>query len=101
MKINDAGMHLVGWLPDQFDDQEVARNAALQNIRFQTISDSSINKYPRNGLVFGYAAFDKKQIKRGVGKLTKVLTEMMGNQKGSIPRKPLTHNSSRVRRVAV
>jgi GntR family transcriptional regulator/MocR family aminotransferase len=96
MKADDAGMHLVGWLPDDIDDGEAAQIAAQQNIRFQSISDSSINKYPRNGLVFGYAAFDEKQIKRGVGKLTKVLTEMMRNQDGSIPRKSLTLNSSRV-----
>jgi GntR family transcriptional regulator/MocR family aminotransferase len=101
MKANDAGMHLVGWLPDDMDDVEAAQKAAMQNIKFQSISDSSINKYPRNGLVFGYAAFDEKQIKRGVGKLTKVLTEMMRNHDGSTPRKSLTLNSTRVRRVAV
>jgi GntR family transcriptional regulator/MocR family aminotransferase len=101
MKADDAGMHLVGWLPDDIDDGEAAQKAALQNIRFQSISDSSIHKYPRNGLVFGYAAFDEKQIKRGVGKLTKVLTEMMRNPNCSIPRKPLTLKNSRVRRVAV
>jgi GntR family transcriptional regulator/MocR family aminotransferase len=101
MKADDAGMHLVGWLPDDIDDGEAAQKAALQNIRFQSISDSSINKYPRNGLVFGYAAFDEKQIKRGVGKLTRVLTEMTRNQDGSISRKSLALNSRRVRRAAV
>ncbi|HEX8163949.1 MAG TPA: PLP-dependent aminotransferase family protein [Pyrinomonadaceae bacterium] len=88
MKADDAGMHLVGWLPDRLDDQEAARKAALHNVRFQPVSESSINKYPRSGLVFGYAAFDKKQIKRGVGKLDKVLTEMMRDRNGSTPRKP-------------
>lgn len=88
MIADDAGMHLVGWLPDHLDDQEAAQKAALQNLRFQSISDSSINKYPRNGLVFGYAAFDKKQIKRGVRKLNVVLTEMMRNRNGSTPRNP-------------
>jgi GntR family transcriptional regulator / MocR family aminotransferase len=101
MKADDAGMHLVGWLPDDIDDGEAARKAALQNIRFQSTSDSSINKYPRNGLVFGYAAFDEKQIKRGVGKLTKVLTEMVRNQDNSAPRNPPNLKDSRVRRLAV
>jgi hypothetical protein len=64
-------------------------------------NDSSINKYPRNGLVSGYAAFDEKQIGRGVRKLTKVLTGMMRNQNDSIPRDSFTFNSRRVRRVAV
>lgn len=100
MNADDAGMHLVGWLPDYLDDREVREKAALQNVRFQSISDSSINKYPRNGLVFGYAAFDAKQIKRGVGKLTKVLSEMMQNQDGSPPRKLLTLDGKHVRRIA-
>jgi GntR family transcriptional regulator/MocR family aminotransferase len=101
MKADDAGMHLVGWLPDYLDDQEVAQKAALQNVRFQSISDSSINKYKRNGLVFGYAAFDEKQIKRGVRKLTKVLTEMMRNQDNPIPRGSFHFDNRRVRRVSI
>lgn len=100
MNADDAGMHLVGWLPDYLDDREVAQKAVLQNVRFQSISDSSINKYPRNGLVFGYAAFNEKQIKRGVGKLTRVLSGMIQNQNSSAPRKSLTLNSRRARRIA-
>ena len=76
MQADDAGIHLVGWLPRDIDDVEVAQKAALLNLRFQPISDSSIKKYPRNGLVFGYAAFDEKQIRHGVRKLSKVLMEM-------------------------
>jgi GntR family transcriptional regulator/MocR family aminotransferase len=81
MKANDAGMHLVGWLPENISDREVAEKAAGENIRLVPISDYSINQYPLSGLVFGYAAFNEKQIKRGIGKLTKILTEMARNQK--------------------
>ncbi|MBA2736789.1 MAG: PLP-dependent aminotransferase family protein [Pyrinomonadaceae bacterium] len=100
MKADDAGMHLVGWLPDNIDDREVSQKAALQNVRFQSISDSSINKYPRNGLVFGYAAFDEKQIKHGVEKLAEILTEMTGNQNDSMPRMPFAFPSCCWQRVA-
>lgn len=79
MTSDDAGMHLVGWLPDNFNDQEVAQKAAEANIRLTSISDHSINKYPRSGLVFGYAAFDENQIRSGVVKLSEVLTEMKRN----------------------
>jgi GntR family transcriptional regulator / MocR family aminotransferase len=79
MKADDAGMHLVGWLPDNIDDREVARRAAEVNLRLSPISDHSINEYPRNGLVFGYAAFDEKQIRGGVARLTEILTEMARN----------------------
>ena len=76
MKSDDAGMHLVGWLPDNLDDRQVAWKAAEVGVRLSPISDHSIKEYPRNGLVFGYAAFDEKQIRGGVAKLTEILTEM-------------------------
>ncbi|MDQ6787979.1 MAG: PLP-dependent aminotransferase family protein [Acidobacteriota bacterium] len=94
MKADDAGMHLVGWLPNNFDDQEAAQKAAELDVRVSPISDHSINKYPRSGLVFGYAAFDEKQIRSGVAKLTEVLTKMVQNQNGSTRRNPIapSHN---------
>ncbi|HUR97358.1 MAG TPA: PLP-dependent aminotransferase family protein [Pyrinomonadaceae bacterium] len=76
MKADDAGMHLVGWLPGDLDDREVVRKAAEANIRLNSISDHCIAPYPRNGLVFGYAAFDEKKIKRGVVKIAAVLEKM-------------------------
>ncbi len=79
MKADDAGMHLVGWLPDNIDDREVALKANEVNLRLSPISDHSINEYPRNGFVFGYAAFDERQIRGGVAKLTEILTEMARN----------------------
>ncbi|HVE57735.1 MAG TPA: PLP-dependent aminotransferase family protein [Pyrinomonadaceae bacterium] len=85
---DDAGMHLVGWLPDNFDDREVSEKAAAENIRLSPISDHFINKNERSGLVFGYAAFDEKQIRSGITKLTKVLTEMARSQNSSIQRNP-------------
>jgi GntR family transcriptional regulator/MocR family aminotransferase len=76
MKADDAGMHLIGWLPGDLDDREAALRAAEVNIRLSPISDHSIDKYPRRGLVFGYAAFDAAQIRGGIAKLAEVLTEM-------------------------
>lgn len=42
MKPDDAGMHLVGWLPDSFDGQEAARKAAEVGVRVSPISEHSI-----------------------------------------------------------
>jgi GntR family transcriptional regulator/MocR family aminotransferase len=80
MKADAAGMHLVGWLPDNFDDREASQKAAAENISLMPISDYCINSYPRKGLVFGYAAFDEKQIKDGIAKIAEILTEMAQNQ---------------------
>ncbi|HEX8568236.1 MAG TPA: PLP-dependent aminotransferase family protein [Pyrinomonadaceae bacterium] len=88
MKPDDAGMHLVGWLPDNFDDRDAAQKAAAENIRLSAISDHCINEYPRKGLVFGYAAFDEKQIRGGIAKLAEILTEMARNQNDLMRRKP-------------
>jgi GntR family transcriptional regulator/MocR family aminotransferase len=86
METDDAGMHLVGWLPDNFDDRKVSENAAAQNIRLSPISEHFINKNQCNGLIFGYAAFDEKRIRNGIAKLTKVLTEMARLQNSSTQR---------------
>jgi GntR family transcriptional regulator/MocR family aminotransferase len=101
IKADDAGMHLVGWLPDNFDDKEVSQKAAAENIRLAPISDHCIRTFPRNGLVFGYAAFDAKQIRSGIAKLTQVLTEMARNQNGSMQRKPFVASNSSAHYVAV
>jgi GntR family transcriptional regulator/MocR family aminotransferase len=100
MKADDAGMHLVGWLPDNFDDREVAQKAAEAGIRLSPISDHSINGYPRKGLVFGYAAFDEEQIRSGIAILTKVLTEMARNRADTMPRKPFAATIGRNLRCA-
>ena len=89
MKADEAGMHLVGWLPDNFDDREVAQKAAEVNIRLSAISDHCIKKYPRGGLVFGYAAFNEKQIRSGVAKLAEILTEMARNKNILMRKEPL------------
>lgn len=101
MKADDAGMHLVGWLPDYIDDGEAAQKAAVQNLRFQSISDSSINKYPRNGLVFGYAAFDEKQIKGGIEKLAEILILMSKNQNELTRKSPPSFNNGCLISLAV
>ena len=94
MKADDAGMHLVGWLPDNLDDREAAQKAAEVNIRLSAISDHCINEYPRGGLVFGYAAFDEKQIRSGIAKLAEVLTNMAQKQNGFTPRSPVAGSNS-------
>ena len=101
MKADDAGMHLVGWLPDYIDDREAAQKAALQNLRFQSISDSSINKYPRNGLVFGYAAFDEQQIKDGIEKLAEILISMSKKPNGSMQKNSHSLNNGRSTRFSI
>lgn len=100
VKANDSGMHLVGWLTEGLDEIEVSQKAAQQKIRLQPISDSSINNYARNGLVFGYAAFNENQIKYAVGKLSEILNEMISNRRRTVSSAPFIYHSDCLRYLA-
>lgn len=71
----DAGMHAIGWLPDGVDDKLVSERGAELGLRIAPVSNYSFNPMPRGGLLLGYTAFNQKQIKAGVIKLEKVLSE--------------------------
>jgi GntR family transcriptional regulator / MocR family aminotransferase len=74
VKRADAGMHLVGWLPDGVSDHAISRKAAEQNLKLAPISAYSAKKMPRGGLILGYTAFEKNQIKEGVRRLKAILS---------------------------
>jgi GntR family transcriptional regulator / MocR family aminotransferase len=73
VKKADAGMHLVGWLPEGVDDQIIAEKAAEKGLKLAPISSYSQTKLPRGGFVLGYTAFDETQIKRGVAVIRELL----------------------------
>jgi GntR family transcriptional regulator / MocR family aminotransferase len=69
----NAGTHLVMLVPPGIDDQIVCRQAADMGIA--TLSLSSLcQETPRHrGLVLGYGAVDRQQIREGVSKLGAIL----------------------------
>ena len=68
----EAGMHLVGWLTKGFLDKEISQIAFGQNLKLAPVSDYFTGKTSKNGLIFGYTAFDEIQIKNGIAKLKKI-----------------------------
>lgn len=62
----EAGMHLVGWLPEGSDDLHVSRLAAAAGVEAPPLSAYSLVARDKRGLVFGYAAFTKKEIAEGI-----------------------------------
>lgn len=74
VKKADAGMHLVGWLPEDFDGEEISRQATAQSLKITPLSTYSRINLPRDGFILGYTAFDEKQIKAGVKKLKSILS---------------------------
>jgi GntR family transcriptional regulator / MocR family aminotransferase len=74
VKKADAGMHVVGWLPEGASDKVISERAAEQKLKLAPISAYSAKKLPRGGLILGYTAFEKNQIKEGVKKLKAILS---------------------------
>ncbi|MBA2736957.1 MAG: PLP-dependent aminotransferase family protein [Pyrinomonadaceae bacterium] len=68
-----AGLHLVGWLEDSANDLAIVRRASENGVDCEPLSALTVGKNKRPGLVLGYAAFDEKEIKRGVKKLAAIL----------------------------
>lgn len=73
IKKNNAGMHLIGWLPEGVDDRAIAKKAVEAGIRVAPVSDYALTALKRGGLVLGYTAIDETQIREGVKTLRRVL----------------------------
>jgi GntR family transcriptional regulator/MocR family aminotransferase len=69
----DAGTHLIAWLPRGMDDRAAARAAADQAVETKPYSDYRIRSTHRGGLVLGYGAFGKKDIRAGIQRLARAL----------------------------
>jgi GntR family transcriptional regulator/MocR family aminotransferase len=75
LKISKApsGMHLIGWLAEDFDEKKIAGKAAENGLNVTPLSSYCIeNKLPP-GIILGYTGFNEKQIEEGVKKLKQVL----------------------------
>ena len=70
----DAGMHLIGWLPKGADDQDVSSKLKERGVRAAPVSAYCLSKPERGGLLLGYTAFNERQIKDGVRRMTKQLS---------------------------
>ncbi len=70
----EAGMHLVGWLPQKTSDLAASEKAAAYGVEAAPLAAYSKNPLPRGGLVLGYAAVNAQQIKTGVRRLAQALS---------------------------
>ncbi|MGQ0540505.1 MAG: hypothetical protein ACT4O9_01485 [Blastocatellia bacterium] len=72
----DAGMHLIGWLPEGVDDTAASVAAWERGILASPLSGQSKVSPKRCGLVLGYTAFNERQIRGGIKQLQTVLREL-------------------------
>lgn len=70
---DEAGMHLVGWLPNQMSDTAAAERAAKHGVDIGSLSNYCLERNMRNALILGYAAYDAKEIRKGVRQLAEAL----------------------------
>jgi len=68
-----AGFHLVWWLPPEIDPAAFQSAAAERGLRFQAISDFCKRVVLPPGLVIGYAALDDKALAHHCGALRRLI----------------------------
>jgi GntR family transcriptional regulator/MocR family aminotransferase len=64
-----AGLHLVGWLSPELDEDAVAAAAAASGVGVYPLGRFRLRGGGRPGLLLGYAALDERQIHEGVRRL--------------------------------
>jgi GntR family transcriptional regulator/MocR family aminotransferase len=71
----DAGLCMVGWLPDEIREEDAVRQAAARGVIVGNLGAEYIEPSARQraGLTLGFAAYTPKQIREAVGKLALAL----------------------------
>jgi GntR family transcriptional regulator/MocR family aminotransferase len=69
----EAGLHMMGWLPEGSDDEAVARHLLTQGIDAPPLASYSLDLCHRPGLVLGYAGLRPGEIRRGVREMGQAL----------------------------
>ncbi len=68
-----AGMHLVGWLPNGVDDVLASRTAEKAGIIARPLSSFASGATRQGGVLLGYAALSAREIRDGVRRLARAL----------------------------
>ena len=64
-----AGMHLLGWLPDNANDIEIAVTLGRNGVLVNALSEYTIQFRQKPALILGYTAFNKFRIHNYVQRL--------------------------------
>jgi GntR family transcriptional regulator/MocR family aminotransferase len=76
VQAHEAGMYLIGWLPQGMDDQHASQRAKAYGIEAPALSTFRIEPGNTHGLLLGYTAFNKEEIRIGVQRLAEALRTM-------------------------
>ncbi len=74
LRAAEAGMHLVGWMPDGADDVAASRAAAAAGVEVPALSQYRVGPFPGRGLLLGYTGVDAVDMRLEVRRLAKALS---------------------------
>lgn len=80
---SDAGMHLIGWLPEGVDDCSVSSAAAACGVEVTPLSAYCIERQKRGALRLGYTGYTPGEIWHGVRRLARAFRGPKSTHKGS------------------
>lgn len=78
-----AGLNLIGWLGNDYGEDEVARRAAGAGLHVEGVASYVLSHSLAPGLVLGFGAFSEEEIVGGVLKLKEVLRSIRRDQEVS------------------
>jgi GntR family transcriptional regulator/MocR family aminotransferase len=70
---NDAGLHLVGWLPKEVDDQALCRHLRTHDLLTLPVSTHSEGDLERGGLLLGFGCVPETEIEQGAQRMAQAL----------------------------
>lgn len=71
----DAGMHVTGWLPPEYDDVDIARRASREGLEVPPLSSYYIGQPSRTGLLIHFARVAPPVIRRSIAVLAKCVKQ--------------------------
>jgi GntR family transcriptional regulator/MocR family aminotransferase len=73
---SDAGMHLLGWLPEQVDDRDAFHVAMDRGVEVTPLSAYCIEPPKRGALRLGYTGYKPREIWRAIRRLAEALRDV-------------------------
>ncbi len=75
IEVLNAGLHLIGWLPEGSDDRRVAESARRRGLLPRPMSDFLVEGSPRPALMLGFSNLAEQQMPEAVAALRQALEE--------------------------
>lgn len=77
IKPSEAGMHLIGWLPEGVDDRSAFRAASAAGVEVTPLSAYCIKPQKRGALRLGYTGYKQREIWRATRSLATALQSLL------------------------